>query len=113
MVNNISLTTSGVELSKIEENLGIVSGEAVMGLNWMRDWIAGIKDRIGGRVGGYEDAIRQSQKKALLKMTERAQGLGADAVISFRINIDVFSPRGRGTTVGVFCYGTAVKLKRG
>ena len=50
----IVTTTHSVEGYQITDYLGIVTGEAVSGINMLRDLGAGIRNVFGGRSAGYE-----------------------------------------------------------
>src|SRR3712207_7020646 len=71
-------TTATVEGRRVEEYLGIVQGEAIMGANIFRDFFAGIRDIVGGRSGAYEDELRKAREIALREMQEQAAALGAN-----------------------------------
>ena len=47
----IVTTTTAVEGKPVQEYLGVVSGEAILGANIFRDFFAGITDLVGGRSG--------------------------------------------------------------
>lgn len=99
-------TTESIEGKQIKEYLGIVSGEAVMGANIMKDFMAGIRDIIGGRSGKYEEVIMEGREEALKDLQARAEELGADAVIGVRAD---YEEMGEGM-LWVNLTGTAVKL---
>ena len=47
-------TTPTIQGQEIKEYLGIVTGETIIGANFMKDFLAGIRDIIGGRSSSYE-----------------------------------------------------------
>lgn len=105
----ILTTTDGIEGRKITEYLGIVSGEAVMGTNIFRDMFAGIRDIVGGRSGSYEKELANAKSLSLEAMTEQAEEMGADAIVS--IDLDYESIGGADKSMLMVCAnGTAVKL---
>ncbi len=53
----ITTTTSNIEGKEITGYLGIVTGEAIMGANIFRDFLAGIRNIIGDRAGAYENKL--------------------------------------------------------
>ena len=55
----IVTTTNTVEGHRIDEYLGVVTGEAILGANVIRDFFAGVRDIIGGRSGAYEKELRK------------------------------------------------------
>ena len=86
-------------------NLGLVSGEAILGANIVRDFLAGIRDVVGGRSAGYEQEPRKAKNLALGEMGEQAVSLGANAIIG--VDLDAETPGG-GTMPMVSASGTAV-----
>ena len=107
----MATTTGQIEGYRIEDYLGIASGEVVLGFNMIRDWFASVHDSMGGRVGTYEKAIKDGEKQALMTMVERAKSIGANAIVGVCFDHAVLSPRGKGTVVMVTCSGTAVRVK--
>jgi uncharacterized protein YbjQ (UPF0145 family) len=103
-------TTPGVEGRPVAEYLGIVTGEAVMGANVVKDFFAGIRDVVGGRSGGYEKELRKARDLAFGELGEAAKGLGADAVVGVDIDYEVLGERNGMLMVSVS--GTAVRLGR-
>ncbi len=101
----IVTTTPSVEGYQIAEYKGIVAGEAIMGANIVRDLFAGITDIIGGRAGSYESKLADARETALSEMQERAQTLGATAVVGVDLDYEVI-----GNMLMVSASGTAVRL---
>ncbi len=64
----ITTTTPTIQGKEIRDYLGIVSGEAIMGANVVRDLFASITDIIGGRSGAYEEKLAQARHIALAEM---------------------------------------------
>ncbi len=60
----LTVTTDQIEGRRIVEYLGIVSGDAIVGANMFRDFFASIRDVVGGRVGGYEKALRGAKDRS-------------------------------------------------
>ncbi|MEL6443215.1 MAG: heavy metal-binding domain-containing protein [Bacteroidota bacterium] len=100
-------TTSSLDGRPVTEYLGLVSGEAILGANVVRDFFAGIRDVIGGRSGAYERELRKAKDIALDEMTDAATDLGADAVIG--VDLD-YQTVGQGMLM-VTASGTAVRLR--
>ncbi|MBN2630864.1 MAG: heavy metal-binding domain-containing protein [Rhodobacteraceae bacterium] len=101
----IVTTTHSVEGRPIVEYKGIVTGEAIMGANIVRDLFAGITDIIGGRAGAYETKLADARETALREMQERAYGLGANAIVGVDLDYEVI-----GQMLMVSASGTAVRL---
>lgn len=81
-------TTNSLEGKTIETYHGIVSGEAIMGANIVRDIFATVTDIIGGRSAAYEDKLAEGRKIAIEEMTERARAMGANAVIGVDLDFE-------------------------
>ncbi|MCY3835346.1 MAG: heavy metal-binding domain-containing protein [Anaerolineaceae bacterium] len=104
----IITTTPSVEGRAVEEYLGIVSGEAIMGANLFKDIFAGIRDIVGGRSGAYEEELRRAKEIAMAEMRDNARLLGADAILS--VDLDYETVGQNGSMLMVSASGTAVKL---
>ena len=87
---------------------GIVTGETIIGANFVRDFFAGIRDIIGGRSGSYEKVLREAKDTAIDEMAREAERLGANAVIS--VSIDYETVGNNGSMLMVTCSGTAVEI---
>lgn len=104
----ILTTTNTVEGKPIRQYLGIVTGEAILGTNVIRDFFAGIRDIVGGRSASYEKELRKGRDIALQEIEQEARRLGADAVVA--IDLDYETVGQGGTMLMVTISGTAVKL---
>lgn len=100
-------TTNSIEDREIKEYLGIVSGEAMMGANIVKDFTAGIRNIIGGRSGQYEQTIKEGRKEALKDLEAGAREKDADAVIGVSFDYEEMSEG----MLWINVTGTAVKLK--
>lgn len=103
----ITTTTHNIEGRQITEYLGIVTGEAIMGANVFRDFLAGITDLVGGRSGTYESKLADGRETALNEMQQLAQQLGANAVVGVDIDYEVIGD----SMLMVSASGTAVKVQ--
>lgn len=104
----ILTTTPTVEGRPIRQYLGIVTGEAILGTNVIRDFFAGIRDIVGGRSASYEKELRKGRDIALEELEVEARRLGADAVVA--IDLDYETVGQGGSMLMVAISGTAVKL---
>src|SRR5688572_31569274 len=95
----IQTTTPGVDGRTITEYLGVVTGEAILGANIVRDLFAGVRDIVGGRSGAYEEELRRAREIALHEMEAEAAARGADAVIG--IDLDYETVGGQGSMLMV------------
>ena len=99
-------TTSTLQDRRIEEYKGVVSGEAILGANAFRDMFAGIRDIVGGRSAAYERELQRAKDLAIREMADRAQEMGANAVIG--IDLDYETVGQNGSMLMVAASGTAV-----
>ena len=99
-------TTPTIEGHPILEYKGIVTGETIIGANFMKDFFAGIRDIIGGRSGSYEKVLREAKDTALSEMQNRASQMGANAIVG--IDIDYETVGQNGSMLMVAVSGTAV-----
>lgn len=102
----IVTTTHDIQGRTVQDYLGIVVGETILGTNIFRDIGAGLRDIVGGRSGAYEKKMNEARESALKEMQERAQALGADAVIGVDIDYETV---GNGMMM-VSASGTAVRV---
>jgi uncharacterized protein YbjQ (UPF0145 family) len=101
-------TTHSVEGKKVSEYLGVVAGEAIIGVNIFRDLFASIRDLVGGRTQSYERVLGDARNMAQADLIAQAKELGADAVIGVDIDYEVLG-KGNGMLM-VSMSGTAVKM---
>lgn len=99
-------TTPTIEGRQIVEYLGIVTGETVIGANIFRDFMAGIRDIVGGRSSSYEEVLKEAKDTALREATDDAIRLGATAVVGIDIDYETIGQ----SMLMVSVSGTAVRL---
>ena len=87
---------------------GIVTGESIIGANFVKDFFAGIRDIIGGRSGSYEQVLREAKDTAMAEMQERASSMGANAIVGIDIDYETVGQSGSMLIVAVS--GTAVLI---
>ena len=103
----ILTTTSGLQGKEIVEYYGIVSGEAILGANIIRDFFAGVRDIVGGRAGAYEKSLKEAKEIAMIEMIEEAKLLGANAIIGIDLDYETINEG----MLMVAATGTAVKYQ--
>ncbi len=101
-------TTPTIEGKTITTYYGVVTGETIIGANFLRDFLAGVRDFVGGRSRSYERVLREAKDTALSEMAEHAKQLGANAVVG--IDIDYETIGANGSMLMVSCSGTAVRI---
>jgi len=102
-------TTPSIEGSKITRYCGVVAGEAILGANLFKDIFAGIRDLVGGRSATYERELQRARDIALTELQQRAQELGANAVVGIDLDYEVLG-QGNGMLM-VSASGTAVVVE--
>jgi uncharacterized protein YbjQ (UPF0145 family) len=105
----IVVTTNTLEGKRIAEYKGIVAGEAILGANLFRDLLASIRDIVGGRSGAYERVLNDARQTAIAEMTDKAERLGANAVIG--VDLDYETVGTNGSMLMVTAAGTAVRVE--
>lgn len=99
-------TTPTLEGRPILDYVGIVTGEAIMGANIVRDFLASITDVVGGRSGAYENKLKDARDIAIGEMVEQARRMGANAIVGIDIDYEVV----REGMLMVAVSGTAVRI---
>lgn len=105
----ITTTTQNVEGYRITGYYGIVFGEVVTGVNFLRDFTAGIRNIVGGRSAGYEDELLKARNDALKEMEQRAAAMGAHAIVGVDLDYEVLGAGG--DMLMVTASGTAVTVE--
>lgn len=103
------ISTTALEEKKILEYKGIVFGEVVAGVNMFKDIAAGFRNVFGGRSQSYEGELMQAREEALKEMQERAQAMGANAVIGVKMDYETLGADS--SMLMVTCSGTAVVVE--
>jgi uncharacterized protein YbjQ (UPF0145 family) len=101
-------TTPTIEGKPIQQYIGVVTAETIIGANIFKDLFAGIRDIVGGRSGTYERVIEEARQSALTELQQKAQNMGANAVVG--IDLDFETVGSGGSMLMVVATGTAVKI---
>ncbi len=101
-------TTPTIEGRPIREYKGVVTGEVIIGANVLKDFLANLTDFFGGRSGSYEKVLIQAKESAMNEMIQRAQALGANAIVG--IDIDYETIGQSSSMLMVATSGTAVVI---
>jgi len=104
----IVTTTPSVDGKRISRYCGVVAGEAILGANLFKDLFAGIRDLVGGRSATYERELQRARDLAMQELQQRAQELGANAVVGVDLDYEVLG-QGNGMLM-VSASGTAVVI---
>jgi uncharacterized protein YbjQ (UPF0145 family) len=105
------VTTPNVPGRDIVEVLGMVSGEAILGANLIKDVFAGIRDIVGGRAAAYEQELRKAKEIAIQEMENECEALGGNAVIAMDLDYESLQMGRGGNMLMVSANGTAVRLR--
>ena len=98
-------TLPGYEITGV---LGIVRGNTVRARHVGRDFMAGLRNIVGGEIGEYSDLLTEAREEAILRMAAEAEGRDADAIVAIRFETsDIMQ-----SAAELFVYGTAVKVRR-
>ena len=108
MMNMLLSTTPQIEGYNIREYKGVVTGETIIGANFLKDIFAGIRDIVGGRSASYEKVLRQAKDIAMNEMMDRAREMGANAIVG--IDIDYETIGKDNSMLMVATSGTAVVI---
>lgn len=101
-------TTPTIEGQPIQQYLGIVTGEVIVGANLFRDLFANIRDIVGGRSGSYERILADARNQALEEIQAEAASRGGNAVVGIDLDYEVVGDKG--SMLMVSASGTAVKI---
>lgn len=102
-------TTSSIEGKTIKEYRGVVFGEVINGVNFMRDFTAGFTNIIGGRATEYEEELINTRAEAINEMMKRAEKIGANAIIGVKMDYETIGSSG--SMLAVIASGTAVVIE--
>jgi uncharacterized protein YbjQ (UPF0145 family) len=105
----IITTTPSIEGKTITEYKGVVFGEVISGVNFIKDFAAGLSNFFGGRSGTYEEELIQARENAMREMENRARQMGADAVVGVDVDYEVLGADNGMLMVTVS--GTAVNIR--
>ncbi|MDD4843976.1 MAG: putative heavy metal-binding protein [Anaerotignum sp.] len=105
----IVTTTNSIEGKEIVDYKGIVFGEVIAGVNFVKDMIAGLSNFFGGRSGTYEEELINAREQAIAEMIKRANAMGANAIVGVDVDYEVLGTDNGMLMVSVS--GTAVICK--
>lgn len=103
----IITTTPTIEGRAIREYKGVVFGEVISGIDFVRDFSASLTNFFGGRSSSYEEELTTARANAMNEMQLRAKQMGANAIVGVDIDYEVL---GQGNMIMVTASGTAVVI---
>lgn len=92
---------------QISEHYGLVSGSTVRAKHVGRDFMAGLKNIVGGELKGYTELLTDARQQATARMVEQAEALGANAVINIRFSTSSVAQG----AAEIYVYGSAVRVE--
>ena len=101
------VTIQDIPGKRVMSTLGLVSGSTVRTRNLGRDFMAGLRNLVGGEVAEYTKLMAQAREEALRRMTEKAEAMGANAVVGLRFTTAMIMSGAS----EIAAYGTAVVLE--
>ena len=99
--------TEDVPGRSIREFYGLVTGSSVRAKHIGRDFMAGLKNLVGGELTGYTELLQEARQEAIDRMNEQAVATGANAVINVRFSTSSVAQG----AAEIFAYGTAVRVE--
>ena len=103
----ILTNTETVPGQQIIEFYGVVSGSTVRAKHFGRDFMAGLKNIVGGELKGYTELLQDAREEAVARMVEQAEAAGANAVLNVRFSTSSVAQG----AAELFAYGTGVVLE--
>lgn len=104
----IVTTTHTIEGRPIQDYLGVVTGEVIVGANIFRDLFANIRDVVGGRSGSYERILADAREQAIQELQAECASRGGNAVVGIDLDYEVIG--NSGSMLMVSASGTVVKI---
>ncbi|TRD11583.1 heavy metal-binding domain-containing protein [Erythrobacter insulae] len=101
-------TTPTLEGRPIQEYLGVITGEVIVGANVFRDLFASVRDIVGGRSGSYERILADARNQAIEELQAEAASRGGNAVVAIDLDYEVIGANG--SMLMVSASGTAVRV---
>lgn len=92
----------------ITRHLGLVQGSTVRAKHAGRDFMASLKNIVGGELKGYTELLNESRQEAMDRMQAQAQSVGANAIINVRFSTSNIAAGAS----ELLAYGTAVVLEK-
>lgn len=90
----------------IAAHYGLVNGSNVRSKNFVVDALAGLKNVVGGELGGYTKLLEETREESIRRMVQQAKMMGANAIVNVRFST---SSVAAGASE-LYVYGTAVKV---
>lgn len=92
---------------RVVKHLGLVQGSTVRAKHVGKDFMAGLKNIVGGELKGYTELLNEAREEAIERMKQQAQSVGANAILNVRFSTSSITQG----AAELFAYGTAVVLE--
>lgn len=103
----IITTIAFVPGKRIVEHYGLVSGSTVRSKHFGKDFLAGLKNIVGGELKAYTELLSESREEAIARMIAQANALGANAIVNVRFSTSSVAQG----AAELYAYGTAVRVE--
>ncbi|MBB4659808.1 YbjQ family protein [Parvularcula dongshanensis] len=102
------VTTETVPGHKITEACGLARGNVIRAKHIGNDFVAGLRNIVGGEVTEYTKMMSEAREQAQDRMIAHAERLGANAVVGVRFTTSTISQG----AAEILAFGTAVRLEK-
>ena len=89
---------------RVTQSLGLVQGNTIRAKHIGKDFMAGLKNIVGGEIRGYTELLADARNEAVQRMIQLAQSMGANAIVNVRFSRASVMQ----AAAEMFAYGTAV-----
>ncbi len=91
----------------VVEHFGLVSGSTIRAKHIGRDFMASLKNLVGGELKGYTQLLQESRQQAMDRMIEEARLMSANAIVNVRFSTSSVAQG----AAELYAYGTAVRVE--
>ena len=103
----IIATTDTIAGKEITQTLGMARGSTIQAKHIGKDIMSGLRTIVGGELKEYSEMLEEAREKAINRMVEDAEKMGADAVVNVRFMTSMVMAG----AAEMLAYGTAVKIR--
>ena len=100
---------------KVREAL-LVTGSAVISIDYFKRLLARLRNIFGGRVKSYESLVDRARREAILRMKEQAHQRGAGMIINMRLETATIGRNANKQknigSIEAIAYGTAIVMNK-
>jgi uncharacterized protein YbjQ (UPF0145 family) len=102
----IIVNTDTIAGKDIIQTLGMARGSTIQAKHIGKDILAGLRSIVGGELKEYSKMFEEAREKAINRMVEDAEKMGADAIVNVRFMTSMVMAG----SAEILAYGTAVKI---